>query len=323
MRQKILIFIAVFFLLITTILALHLGNIPIPFERFLHLFDESRESLILLQSRIPRILSAIVVGASLALSGILYQGVINNPLVSPSILGVLNGASFGAAFAMILGLNIFGMEILSFIFGISAMGISLAISYTFDRGSSLLYLILGGIITSSFFGALLSILKILADPYNTLPSIVYYLMGSLSNVEIQALLFASAILVVASLLSLRFHKELDLLNLDDESAKSLGLNIKKYRFLFISLATLLASCSVAVGGIIGWIGLVIPHIARLLIGPKHFYTLIFSIVLGAEFLLLCDSFARTQESEIPIGILSALFGIILFIIALYFSKKDL
>lgn len=308
-----------------TIFALSIGEVHISISQMFALIispDSSTESFILNDTRLPRVIAAIVIGGALALSGALYQGIIGNPLVSPSILGVLSGASFGAAFAMLLGMSILGMEIMCFIFGIIAMCLSVALSFLFDRTLSILMLILGGIIVSSLFGAGVSVLKILADPYNTLPNIVFWLMGSLASIQTYPLLVASGIFVVGIVISLLLSRQIDILNLPSESAATLGVNVRKSRIIFILIATLLASSSVALGGLIGWIGLVIPHIARFIMGANHRFMLPFCAIFGALFLLICDTLARSLASvEIPIGIVTSIFGIPVFVVILYINKR--
>lgn len=319
-----LIFVA-FLLVMLCFIALHLGAVNLSITqgfKLLFLPDDSTQSFILHHTRIPRIIAAVVIGGALSLSGALYQGVIGNPLVSPGILGVLSGASFGAALAMVFGLNLLGVEIFCFVFGLVAMLFALFLSFTFDRNKTILMLILGGIICSSFFGAGVSAIKILADPYNTLPNIVFFLMGSLSFVKELPLLLVSGIFIVIFVLSVLLSRQIDILNLDEESAASLGVNVKKMRILFIIFATLLASSSVALAGMIGWIGLVMPHIARFLLGANHRFMLVGSVLLGGVFLLFCDTLARTSmASEIPIGIITSIFGVIIFSVVLLISRK--
>lgn len=314
-------------LVLCALFALCTGEIEVPLSHiFTYIFfpDNSTEALVIHDTRLPRIFSSIVVGGALALSGALYQGVIGNPLVSPGILGVLSGASFGAALAMVIGLSTLWVEIYCFSFGLLAMGVALGLSYVFDKNRSLLMLILGGMICSSFFGSLVSILKILADPYNTLPNIVYWLLGSLASVDTFPLYFASGIFILSLLIVSFTTKQIDLLNLDYESASTLGLSVRKMRLLFILVATLLASSSVALGGLIGWIGLVIPHIARFLIGASHRYMLPFCTLFGALFLLFCDTLARSvANTEIPLGILTSIFGIPIFACVLILTKRKL
>ncbi|TQR34475.1 ABC transporter permease [Campylobacter sp. MIT 99-7217] len=312
-------------LLISMLLALSIGEVQMPLSKVFTLVffpDSSKESLIIHDTRMPRIIAAVVVGGALALSGALYQGVIGNVLVSPGILGVLSGASFGAALAMVLGLSTLGIELFCFSFGLLAMGISLLLSFIFDQNRSILMLILGGIITSSFFGAGVSIIKILADPYNTLPNIVYWLMGSLASLHTLPLIFASLVFILSLILVILGSKVIDILNLDYESASVLGVCVKKMRLLFILGATLLASSSVALAGLIGWIGLVIPHMSRFIIGANHRFSLPFCTLFGSLFLLFCDTLARTlSNTEIPIGIMTSLFGIPLFALILFYNRK--
>ncbi|WP_343353198.1 iron ABC transporter permease [Helicobacter mastomyrinus] len=306
-----------------------LGNFHIDFASILAFVgaDMSEENtlshFVIFEIRIPRVLAAIVVGGSLALSGGLYQGIVGNPLVSPTILGVLNGASFGAGLGILLGLNIFGIEALCFVFGIVAMLLALALSWVFDNGRSILMLILGGMIVSAFFGAGMYILKILADPYNTLPSIVFWLMGSLSNAKADFPLYiACAVFALSMAFSVILSRSIDILNLDEQSAQSLGVNVRFMRIMCICIATLLASCSVALAGVIGWVGLVIPHIARFIMGANHRFMLPFCALFGALFLLICDTFARSAlATEIPLGIITAMVGIPIFVITIYINKR--
>ena len=325
-KYKILIILALAFALCVAIfIALGIGEIAIKFSdcvRFIFAPDNSYESNLINAIRLPRIIAALAVGAALALSGSLYQGIIGNPLVSPSILGVLNGASFGAALAMILGFSMLGVEILSFAFGIGAMCVALLLSFIFDRNKGILMLILGGIIASSFFGAGVSFLKIVADPYKTLPDITYWLLGSLAFVSEFPLVVLCVVAICSIILCVILANYIDILNLDKDSAQTLGINVVFMRLIFIVIATLLASCSVAVGGLIGWIGLVIPHIARFVIGANHRFSVIFAFLFGALFLLVCDTLARSVAmTEIPLGIVTATLGIPIFVVILIFNKS--
>lgn len=312
----------------TFIVAIGLGRFEIAYSDMLHLLldyindNQSIAAIIFVEERLVRIVAAMCIGGALALSGALYQGIIGNPLVSPSILGVLNGASFGAALGMVLGFGMLGIESMCFIFGMISMGLSLLLAYLFDRGMSILMLILGGMIASAFFGAGVSILKLLADPYNTLPNIVFWLMGSLTFVQGAPLALLCVVFVLGSIISVLLASRIDLLNLDEESALALGINVKLVRLCFVLLATLLASASVAVGGLIGWVGLVVPHMARFIIGANHRFMLPFCIIFGATFLLICDSIARSLLNvEIPLGIVSAIIGIPIFATLLVRAKR--
>lgn len=223
---------------------------------------------------------------------------------------------------MILGFSMLGIEILSFAFGIGAMCVALLLSFIFDRNKGILMLILGGIIASSFFGAGVSFLKIVADPYKTLPDITYWLLGSLAFVSEFPLVVLCVVAICSIIICVILANYIDILNLDKDSAQTLGINVVFMRLIFIVIATLLASCSVAVGGLIGWIGLVIPHIARFVIGANHRFSTIFAFLFGALFLLVCDTLARSLAmTEIPLGIVTATLGIPIFVVILIFNKS--
>ncbi|EQB39950.1 ABC transporter permease [Sulfurimonas hongkongensis] len=272
---------------------------------------------IILDIRLPRVLLAILIGAALATSGAVFQAMFVNPLVSPGILGVLAGASFGAACGMLISEHWFIVQILAFVFGFVAVGFAVFIGSMVTNSRSTVMLVLGGVISASLFTSLLSIIKYVADPYSTLPAIVYWLMGSLSMAELNETLLV-AIPITLSILGMVFmSKYFDLMSLGDEEAKALGVNVKLIRIVAIILATLASSLSVVMAGIIGWVGLIIPHIIRMAVGPSHRLLIPLSAVIGAIFLLSADAISRLALSvEIPIGILTSLIGIPIFIIVL-------
>lgn len=335
--QKKKLFLFVFILLIASVLfAFWIGQYPISFQEYIHvllywlgieqsphIYETSKSiSMILQEIRLPRLFAAIVVGASLSVSGVVFQGIFVNPLVSPGILGVLSGASFGAALGMLFGESLVVIQIIAFLFGFIAVFFALMIGKTYGSGRSLLMLVLGGVISSSLFSALLSLIKYMADPYNTLPSIVYWLMGSLSAVSLTSvgLIFPWVLLSIIILIFLGKH--LNLMSLGEDDAFALGVDVKKYRFIMILLATLLSTLSVMLAGIIGWVGLVIPHIARFLIGSNHNALIPFSAILGATFLVIVDTLSRTiSQTEIPLGIITSLIGIPIFILVLRHNFK--
>lgn len=274
--------------------------------------------------RMPRILGAIVVGASLGLCGVIYQGVFTNPLVSPGILGVLSGASFGAALGMVLRLPYFAIEIICFCFALLSMGFAIFLALVFSKNNKILMLILGGIISSSLFGGLVSILKFSADPYEVLPNIVFWLMGSLAHIREESLLFAFYVLLFSFIVSFIYAKELDILCLGEDEAKSLGINVKQKRIFFIIIATICAASSVMIAGVVGWIGLVVPHIGRFIVGANHKYLILFSVFFGALFLLAIDTINRSIFSiEIPIGILTSIVGVFVFVIILFACRNKI
>ena len=278
---------------------------------------------LLLEIRLPRILACVLIGASLAISGAAYQAMFVNPLVSPSILGVLSGAGFGAAVGMFFELNEYLIQLSTFGFGFLAVTVALGVSALYSRSGSVIVLVLGGVISGSLFTSLLSVLKYAADPNDALPAITYFLMGSIgfaskSFIEISILPMCAGILLLA--LS---GKYLNALSLGEEEAKSLGVNTARVKIFIILVATFVSALSVTIAGIIGWIGLIVPHIARFIFGADNRAVLASSAMIGAIFLLFCDSFSRLIFTfEIPIGIVTSLFGIPMFIIVLRHAKRS-
>ena len=273
--------------------------------------------------RLPRILAAVLVGAALSVSGGAFQAMFVNPLVSPGILGVLAGASFGAALGIMVSENWFGVQLFSFSFGFVAVLVALGVAKIYGRsGSQTILLVLGGVISSSLFSALLSVVKYAADPYNKLPAIVYWLMGSFSAVDMKTLSNVALPLVVSTVLLSLMGKYLNVLGFGDDDAKALGVRVAWVRNSAILLATLLSTLTVVVAGMIGWVGLIIPHIARFLVGADNRVLLPMCALLGAAFLIIVDTLCRTMMSvEIPIGIATSLIGIPIFIFALRNAKK--
>ena len=273
---------------------------------------------IVYEIRLPRIIGALVVGASLAMAGAAFQSIFKNPLVSSDLLGVSNGAGFGAALAILIsGANVI-TQIFAFVFGLISVSFTYVISRTYKAGG-ILVLVLSGVAISAFFNALISAIKFIADPDDKLPEIVYWLMGSLASITMDKLLMIAVPVIIgaAILLALRWH--MNLLAMGDEEAQSLGLNPSRVRFLIIAGCTLLTSAAVSISGIIGWIGLIIPHMARMIVGPDNKILIPASLSLGASFLLLVDNISRAVISiEIPIGILTAIIGVPIF---LYLLKR--
>ena len=280
-------------------------------------------SNIVFDIRLPRILAVILVGAALSVSGGAFQAMFVNPLVSPGILGVLAGASFGAALGIMISKSWFGVQLFSFAFGFVAVLVALGVAKIYGRsGSKTILLVLGGVISSSLFSALLSVVKYMADPYNKLPTIVYWLMGSFSAVDMKMVSSVAIPLLVSTLMLSLMGKYLNVLSLGDEDAKALGVRVVWVRNSAILLATLLSTLTVVVAGMIGWVGLIIPHIARFLVGADNRVLLPMCALLGATFLIIVDTLCRTSMSvEIPIGIATSLIGIPIFILALKNAKK--
>lgn len=304
-----------------------IGRYPLsPLEVVLTIFAKFIPSLqvsatattIVWDIRLPRIMAAILVGAALSVAGASFQGTFKNPLVSPDILGVSAGAGFGAAIAILfVGIPLV-TQISAFILGMVAVTLTYIIGRSI-KSSPILGMVLSGMAIGSFFGALVSLCKYMADPFEKLPQIVYWLMGSLSAVDNHEVFIASVpiILGIAVLFILRWR--LNILAMGDEEAHSLGVNTQKLRFIIIGCCTLITAAAVSISGIIGWVGLVIPHICRILVGPDHKNLLPATICLGASFLLVVDNISRTiLITEVPIGILTAIIGAPFF---LYLLKR--
>lgn len=271
--------------------------------------------------RLPRAIAVILAGSSLAVSGATYQGVFRNPLVSESILGVSAGAGVGAALAILMDQSTAVIELMAFVFGLLAVSMTFGISRVY-RSNPTLVLVLAGIIVGGLFSAIISLIKFIADPYSKLPDIVFWLMGSFAKVSVNTVVFIVPVIVISMLTIVLLRWRLNVLSMGDEEAKSLGIDTKRFRPIVIVCATLLTAAAVCIGGVIGWVGLVIPHISRMIVGPDHKDTIIASILIGGAYLLAVDTICRTLTSvEIPISIVTSLFGAPIFLYLLYKSKK--
>ena len=258
--------------------------------------------------RLPRILAALLVGAGLSVSGAAFQGVFRNPLVSPFILGVSTGAGFGAGLAILLAMNVIVIQGMAFLFGLVAVGLACWLASLYRRSSEIV-MVLAGMIVGAFFSSLISLVQYIADPYEALPAIVFWLMGSFSTVTMQDLTVLAPVIIIASAVLLLLRWRINVLSLGDEEAETLGVDIKKIKGTIIICVTLISAASVSLCGIIGWVGLVVPHVARMFVGPDHRWVLPVSFVIGATYLLLVDDVARSLTSaEIPLGILTGLIG---------------
>ncbi len=269
---------------------------------------------IVLQVRGPRVAAALAVGAALASAGAAYQNLFRNPLVAPDVLGVSAGCALGAVAAIFLGLPIAAIQGLAFAGGIAAVCLVLAIG-TWVRGHDrVLTLVLTGVVVGSLFGALIAFAKYVADPYGELPAITFWLLGSFAGVLPRDLALALPLVAIAlaPLLALRWR--VNLLSLPDDEARALGVDVARTRLAVIAAATLATSAGVAIAGIIGWVGLVVPHAARLIVGAEFSRVLPMSAVLGAAFLLAVDTLCRTTvRIELPPGVVTALVGTPVFI----------
>ncbi len=269
---------------------------------------------ILFQIRLPRVLAAALVGGALAAAGASYQTLFRNPLVSPDILGVSAGAGFGAVLGILLSLPVIAIQGLGFVTGLATVAIVYALARALRSQNEVLVLVLAGIVVGALAGAGISLVKILADPYNQLPAITFWLLGSLSGIKVDDV-WSVAPLVIVGLLPLALLRwRIGVLSLGDDEARALGVNVGFVRGVVISAATLITAAAVSVSGVVGWIGLMIPHMVRPLVGPRYDRVLPASILMGAAFLVLVDTLARSAARiEIPLGLLTALIGAPLFV----------
>ncbi len=334
MKQKWSIPILSLILMVTASFSLMLGKYPLApsdiTEFFTHkifgigVIDLQRYSLLeslLMDIRLPRIVAAVLIGASLSVSGAAFQAMFINPLVSPGLLGVLSGASFGAALSMVFSKNWVMVQVCTFVFGFIAVLIAVGIARIY-KGNTILLLVLGGVISSAFFTSLLSIVKYIADPYNQLPAIVQWLMGGLSMVDRKILLIAGIPQIVSIALVILFSGYLNVLSMGDEQAKTLGIQVQRIRMFLVFLATVMSSLTVVTAGMIGWVGLIIPHIARMLVGPDNKMLIPVSALIGAIYLVVVDDASRILFNvEIPIGITTSLIGIPFFTVMLKKAKR--
>lgn len=311
-------------ILIAILLALLVGKYPLTPTELLNLLVHSnttqadpRVAIVFWQIRLPRILAALMIGAALSAAGAAYQGMFRNPLVSPDILGVSAGAGMGACVAMWLGLPIVIVQLLAFVGGMLAVALTCLIASLAKRHDPVLSLVLVGIAIGTLCGAVISLIKILADPYTQLPSITFWLLGGLSTITHDDLYSSIPVLLFGMLPLLLLRWRMNLLSLPDDEAKTMGVNVKRLRLIFIICATLITASAVSVAGIIGWIGLVVPHICRLVTGDNYQRLFPASMLGGGLLLLLTDTLARSLFTiELPLGILTALIGAPFFLMLL-------
>lgn len=314
-------FILIFFPLAFGLIGLSMGRMDIKISEIILFFknligggqvDPLMESLII-NIRLPRVLTALIVGGGLTAAGIAFQALFSNPLATPDILGVTSAASLGAVLGIILSLGTMGIQVLAMIFGL--LSILITINLVKRDETSMIMLVLAGIIVSSLANALASLLKYTADPMDKLPQITYWLMGSFGRTSYKNLALAGPIILISIFVIYKMRWSLNLLSLSEDEARSLGINVKKTRLIFILAATLITASSVSICGQIGWIGLIIPHLVRLMVGANNLYTLPLGISFGAGFMVFIEALSRTVSViELPISILTAIIGAPIFII---------
>jgi iron complex transport system permease protein len=272
--------------------------------------------LLVLEVRLPRVLAALLIGAALAVTGVVFQGIFTNPLVDSNLLGVTSGAGFGAALALLLRLGPLGVQGGAFAFGLLAVSLAFLGSRLY-RTAPMIVLTLMGILVGSLFGSLTALLKYVADPLDALPAITFWLLGGLTGVGWRQVPVLLALTVAGAAFFWLVRWRLNVLSLGDAEATALGMHPQRMKIGLIVVATLMTAIAVSVGGVIGWVGLVVPHAARIVVGPDHRRLVPMSLALGASFLLAIDTVSRTLlPSEVPLGVLTGLIGVPILVVLL-------
>lgn len=320
-KQGLVIILSFGLVILTAMICLGIGRYSIPLSEvveviFSWLFgsgETGTSGTVIFKVRLPRVLLAIAAGAGLACSGAAFQGLFSNPLATPDTLGVASGASFGAVLAMMLGGNLIVIQLFALASGLVACGITYWISRVKSQ-RSVIMIVLSGMVVSALFQAFVSLLKYLADPEDQLPSITYWLLGSMSSVTYTNLMFGLPCIVLGATIIFVLRWRLNILSLTEDEARSMGVNIRVLRLLVIVASSLITASVVSMCGLVGWVGLLVPHIARMLMGSNNNSVIPLSLSLGAIFMLIIDTAARSATAaEIPISILTAIIGAPFFI----------
>ena len=316
-------------LLLGVVLAVCVGKYSVtPWESLRVLFGRSdgipqMTINVVIGLRVPRIFASILVGAALSVSGAVYQGVFKNPLVSPDYLGVTGGACVGAALGILMSLGTAYISIFAFIGGVVAMCLTMSIPALLHNNANIM-LVLSGVIVGAAMSSVLGFIKYIADPDSQLASIVYWTMGSFGYVTFREVLIMLPIIVIPIIVLLSLSYRIDVLSMGEDDAKTLGANVTLIRGIALGCATLLTAASVSIAGTIGWIGLIIPHLGRMLIGPSNKYLLPLSALMGGLFLLAVDTVTRTiSMTEMPVSILTGALGVPFYCWLLYKQRKTL
>ena len=319
-------------LIAVALVAAGIGPYPIPpqtvvealWQRLVGGDIQSTIDTVLFNIRLPRIVAAGFVGAALAAAGAAYQSLFRNPLVSPDILGVSTGAGFGAVVGILLGFPVAMIQFLGFAGGLATVAIVVTLARALRSSGDVLVLVLAGIVVGALAGAAISLVKVLADPYDQLPAITFWLLGSLSGIKAHDVAATVPVVLIglAPLILLRWR--IGVLSLGDDEARALGVEVGRLRAIVIAAATLVTASVVAISGVIGWVGLMVPHMARLLIGPRFDRLLPAAILLGAAFMIGVDTLARSAaQIEIPLGVLTAIIGGPVFVWLLAHNRRRL
>ncbi|MCW4017074.1 MAG: iron ABC transporter permease [Candidatus Bathyarchaeota archaeon] len=327
LNHKFLLLLLIGLLFVTFLVSISVGRYSLPVDAvfsalFLNNSSDSVVTNIIFNIRLPRVIAAMLVGAALAVSGAAFQGLFKNPLVSSYQLGVSSGAGFGAALALTMAAGAVVVQGFAFAFGIIAVVASFAMSRIY-KGSSALTLVLSGIIVGSFFSALVSFLQYIADPTDTLPAIVFWLMGSLSSVTASTMQVAIPVIFAGIVGIMLVRWRINILAMGEDEARALGVDLRLVVAIIVACCTIATASAVCISGIVGWVGLVIPHIGRMMVGPDYKKLIPVSALVGAAYLVIIDDIARTVTAgEIPLGILTALIGTPFFGYLLWKSKAS-
>ncbi len=278
---------------------------------------------VLLSVRLPRVAAALLSGAALAAAGAVFQGLFRNPLVSPDILGVSAGAGLGAVLGIFLALPVVLIQGLAFAGGLATVGLVYLVASAVRHHEPTLVLVLAGVVVGALAGACISLLKILADPYDQLPAMTFWLLGSLAAIRAEDIVATAPAVLVGLVPLVLLRWRVNLLSLGDEEAAALGVDPRRLRLVLVAAATLMTASVVAIAGVIGWVGLVIPHIARLLVGPDFNRLLPTAMLLGATYLVAVDTLARSlAATETPLGVLTAFLGAPVFLYLLATRQRS-
>ena len=326
-KYKILLSLLLALIILLCFVLLGIGRVKLSFsEIFDVIVKKDEESIaynVVMNLRLYRVLTSMIIGASLAISGVIYQSIFNNKLVSPDILGVSSGASVGACLAILLSLSNLMINIFAFIFGIMSVGICLLIAHKISFSSNIV-LILSGIAVSGFMSSIVGLLKFLADNEFKLSEMTFWLLGDLSKVGMNEFITILPIFVICFIVAISLSWRLDIISLGKKESTILGNNYDIYLIIYIIIATILTTSSVAICGIISWVGLIIPNIVSLLVGCNNRKVLPLSTLIGACFLSIADTFARTiSPSEVPLSVVTGIVGTPIFIFILFKRKKQI
>lgn len=278
---------------------------------------------IIVNLRVPRILMAVIVGAGLTCAGATFQALFSNPLATPDILGVTSGTCVGAILAILMSRSVLETQFIALAFGLVSVWITLRLAGK-KEGYSVVFLVLAGVIISSLFDAIGSLLKYTADPMNELPEITYWLLGSLTSASYKEILIGSPLILAGITIIYLLRFKLNILSLSEDEAKASGIDLKKTRLIFILAATMITASCVSMCGQVGWVGLLIPHCARMALGSNNRFVIPAGISLGASFMIVIDTLSRSiSVIELPLSVLTAIIGAPVFISLLKKNRRNL